>query len=780
MDFSTGFWSVHFHIVFTVKVTGKNKKGKKLSKTLKCAVTVKTPSIAMNQAEAEVAVNDTVKLSATTKPASSQSSVTYSSDKTDIATVAADGTVTGIAAGEATVTATAKCGTKTLKTTAKVTVKETVAELSGVTQTASNAFTAAFTADASKTFTKDDFKVAAADGSVELAVKSVEFSADGKTAAVTLFGNFTNATAYKITCKDKVVDLTAKIGAVARIAIETASAEQNVETPINFRLFDADGIDVTPGVPVDTTCYVTVTGDYSAFNNAKPSAAKITMNEVGKTAEVTVKYNSNAAGAQDVTATQTITCVDAKAVQGTKLFASTTNTNTYAGNGCAKFYLGLSDSEVKVGANGATNPNVYFCAKDASGDVISYDTYEVESSNDAVAAASLTKDSGKFAKITVTGNSKGSAQLNIKATKNGKDTFYTIPVSVTDVDKAASMEVSVDRPTMSNVNDSDYVGKISVTFKDKDGNTVSGSYRCELETQAATPIVLSGVNNEIITAAGKDAKTYTIKVTGSDNSNDSTTFEKRVTVTVKDIPTGNPLKLSYQVELSRTKIDENPSDTTDDAVTARLYATYNGLFAGYVRDNGGAGQIAGGTVTATAETELTNLNVCAKFGTQAFTPGADGCLATPQPVIGAAVTVGSSGDMFDAVLGSVVKYDVAKKESISLAKTGTYTVVYSYRQNGKNNQTTTKTFTVSNSVFIPTVTVLTRNVDTLNPSDIIAALKTDVDMNNDQSAHESIDRPVTTLVTTAKEVVKSVEVVDNYSSGTWTFVVPVNATFTSN
>lgn len=68
----------------------------------------------------------------------------------------------------------------------------------------------------------------------------------------------------------------------------------------------------------------------------------------------------------------------------------------------------------------------------------------------------------------------------------------------------------------------------------------------------------------------------------------------------------------------------------------------------------------------------------------------------------------------------------------------------------------------------------------MGAANIIAALKTDVDMNNAQSAHESISSPVTTSVTTAKAVLKSVEVVDNHAAGNWTFVVPVNATFTSN
>jgi len=249
---------------------------------------------------------------------------------------------------------------------------------------------------------------------------------------------------------------------------------------------------------------------------------------------------------------------------------------------------------------------------------------------------------------------------------------------------------------------------------------------------------------------------------------------------VKDLPATDdkgvkvPLKLTYQVELSSTKIDENPSVTSDDAITARLYATYNGLFAGYVRDDSGV-TIAEGNVEATAATALSDLKVFAKFGTQEFAPGASGLVDASDS---AATSVSESGDVFGAVASGAVTYDVATKTSNSLAKTGTYTVVYSFTQNAKE-ATITKTFAVSNSVFIPSVTVTTRNIDTLGESDIIAALKTNVDMNNNESEHESIANPAITSNTATKAVVKSVEVVDNYSNN-WTFVIPVNATFTAN
>lgn len=619
-----------------------------------------------------------------------------------------------------------------------------------------------------------------------MAVKSVEYSADGKSAVVTLFGNFINDSVYKVSCKDTTVELAAKVGAVSRIDIHTASAEQNIETPIEFALVDADGIDVTPSISLDTTCFVTVTGDYSAANTGKASKASITMNKIGATADVTVTYNSNVTGAADVTATQTVNCVDTKATQGTKLFVNDNKVNSKSN--CAKFYLGLSSSEVSVEVGGYTN-DVYFCAKDSKGDVISYDNYEVESSNDDVASATTTVSTGKYAKLTVNGNTVGSTQLNIKATKNGKDMYYTIPVKVTSKAEAASMTVSIDRPTMSDVDDPDYAGTIKATLLDKNGDPVQGDFSFKVLTTVTSGDAIKVDNNNVATASGKPAsvkvtavnaeeKTYTIEVVGADNNNNTKTFTKRISVAVKKLPTG-PLNLVYQIELNRTALDENPSDTGDDSVTARLYATYNGLFAGYVRATSNGStivDIAEGNVTPSTATAISNVKVCAKFGTDIFYTS-NGFVGVDAAGAINDVAGNSAGDSFTAVKSGNVTYDVAKKESTSLAKTGLYTIEYSFKQNGKD-LSKTRTVTVSNTVFIPSVTVTTRTVDNLNSPDFIAALKTNVDMNNNNvSTNASIVSVATTNLSTTKELVKTANVIDNYEANTWTFVVPVNATF---
>ena len=595
--------------------------------------------------------------------------------------------------------------------------------------------------------------------------------------------------------------MAAKVGAVSRVAINTASAQQNVETPIDFSLFDADGIDVTPSINLDATCTVSVSGDYSTASIDKPSKATITMTEIGKEAEVTVAYNSNAAGAQDVTATQKVTCIDAVATTGSKLFATAKladkKVNRFAtvdtDDDCAKFYLGLSDATVKVAEDG-TNSDVYFCAKDSKGDVISYESYEVESSNDDVASATATVTTGKFAKITVVGNKVGAAQVNVKATKNGKDTYYTIPVSVTPVLEAASMEVKINKSTMSNVADKDYKATIEAQLYDKEKNKIPGNFDFEvITTVSGTGISFDYVNKDDISESASNAnpgkayvyanealaKTYTIKVVGSD-VNTGKTIERKVNVVVKNLDTSAPLNLTYQVELSRKTIDENPMDTTDDSVTARLYATYNGLFAGYVRKNANGYCVADPSANVEPKNDIHKIEAGAKFGTKVYSPNQD-VFGTSGAAIGFA-EIQEDGETYDAVKSGDVTYNVTDKTSDQLAKVGTYTIEYRIYDNANDEDkytSKTNTVTVSNSVYVPTIAVTSRTVDSLSDADIIKVLKASVDMNNNTSDYASIVENSLTVASesTTRKTIKSANVKDDYNTTTWTFVVPVNATF---
>ena len=776
----------------TVKMTypqtaAQKKAKKKTVKTFKCAVTVKDPSIIALEA-AEVIEGSTVSVKATAVPANAK--ITYESDNTNVATVDADGIVTGVKAGTAIITSTAL--NKTAKTV--ITVKSAAAQLATVKQTASNEFVANFTADASKTITKDDFRVVAADNSAELPVKSVAYSADGLSATVTLLNNFVDATAYKISCKDVTLDFTATVGAVDHIAITTSSAEQNVATPIKFALYDKNNIDITSSVSIDTTCFVNVNGNYSTAEINKASAAKITMATVGDTVDVTVTYSSNAKDAQDVTATQKITCVAAKAVKGEAAFLKTETTNNKSN--CAKFYLGTSDKSVSVVEGADEAATVYFCAKQDEYTAYSYDSYEVESANDTIASASVDIDNGKFAKISVQGNTVGSTQLNVKAVKNDVATYYTIPVTVTKPLKAVKMTVDNNRPVMSNVNDSAYKGTITAKLYDAEGNdvTVNGAFEFEITTKSGdgeTPITLTPeANNKTgITAAGVTAKTYTIKVTGSDTKNgNGEVFMKSTTVQVKALPAeaaNAGVALNYQIEMNATSLDE--ADVNKRTLKPNLYATCNGLFAGYVRIEGGNVTVAEDNVKANTATALENVTVAAKFGTKILTAATGLYGATGDH---AAITDynQTSFDTVDTTAGTIV---YTPEGSTTLAKEGNYTLEYKlyYTKDNKDESkavSKTNAFTVTNSIVKPKVAVVSKTVDSLDEDDIFkGGIKTNVDMNNNQvetnssfvSLMKDTRNPAVLEATGNKMIVKYAVVEDNYGTEKWNFFIPINTTF---
>lgn len=107
-------------ITAAVTVTvGEGDKAVTETKTLTCEVTVTEAvctELKLDKDKLTVAVAGTAKLVPTTTPAGGR--VTWVSDKPDIATVAEDGTITGVKEGTAVITAT--CGTLTAKCTVTV------------------------------------------------------------------------------------------------------------------------------------------------------------------------------------------------------------------------------------------------------------------------------------------------------------------------------------------------------------------------------------------------------------------------------------------------------------------------------------------------------------------------------------------------------------------------------------------------------------------------------------------------------------------------------------
>ena len=116
----------------TITVTTQDQ-----GKTATCKVTVSNKEISvtevtLNKSETTILVGGNETLTATVLPENATNqNVTWKSDKPEIASVDANGKVTGVKAGEATITVTTEDGGKTA--TCKVTVSETSVAVTGVT-----------------------------------------------------------------------------------------------------------------------------------------------------------------------------------------------------------------------------------------------------------------------------------------------------------------------------------------------------------------------------------------------------------------------------------------------------------------------------------------------------------------------------------------------------------------------------------------------------------------------------------------------------------------------
>lgn len=699
----------------------------------------------------------------------------------------------------------------------KAVVKANVEEkltLASVQQVASNAVNVTFNMDASKNVTKDNLTIKSADGAVELSIKSVEFSADGKSARVTVFGNFTNGTEYKVNYDSTDQTFTASVGAVAGITVDTASAEQNVATDIKFTLKDAQGIDVTPSIDIDSHVFVTVTGSYSALENNYASKARITMNNIGDIADVTVTYTANQTGAENVVGTGKITCVSPTAKLGTKIFANTDKINDKSE--CAKFYLGLKDENVSVAVNGNTD-KVYFCATDANGDVISYDSYAVESANDNIAAATASVSFGKFARFNVSGNNVGTTQLNVTASKNGVDAYYTIPVIVTKTDAATKMVVSQDRTEMSTIDEPGYNCTVTVSLQDANNKKVDSDFTAELLTEVSgtaptisNPTASGSEVNFTLNFADAEAttnawKTYTFKITGVDKNHKDVTFNRNVTVRVKKLP-DSLTNIGYQIELTVNGKVANTIEETDlvkRAITSKLYVTSNGLFAGYITANAITNGATGtaGKYAIPAKNRIQAVSGCAVRGVDVFVP------STGDLVSKVAISMNAGENITQSASGSAMTFSSVKAvratagyvdTSNEVAEVGSYNIRYAYTSDGKDVKYVSAPFTVTRDYTNPTAKASTTSVSNVNDFDKIIeeAITTNVDMNNNTSGYASITtgnggfyKKATTGVdkyiqlTNAdvkgdRIVVGYVQVSDNVNaSETWLFYAPINVTF---
>ena len=235
--------------VFPVKVTYKTstKKNAK-AKTKKLTYTLKVAKVGVAlSGDSVVAIGSTTKLT-NTKKNSSRAKITYTSSDDSIATVAADGTVTGVKAGKATITAKITVGKDSATTTKDVEVKNYV--LSTVAQNKLTELTATVTGN-TKNLKPTDFVVKNETTNVVYPVSKVSVdSKDASKVTLTLFSELKDAATYDVTLDGITKTFVASDGKVASIGLDNVTIPAATETEVKLVSKDANGVKDTKKIAV--------------------------------------------------------------------------------------------------------------------------------------------------------------------------------------------------------------------------------------------------------------------------------------------------------------------------------------------------------------------------------------------------------------------------------------------------------------------------------------------------------------------------------------------------
>ena len=562
--------------IFPVKVTYKTstKKSAK-AKTKKLTYTLKVAKVGVAlSGDSVVAIGSTTKLT-NTKKNSSRAKITYTSSDDSIATVAADGTVTGVKAGKATITAKITVGKDSATTTKDVEVKNYV--LSTVAQNKLTELTATVTGN-TKNLKPTDFVVKNETTNVVYPVSKVSVdSKDASKVTLTLFSELKDAATYDVTLDGITKTFVASNGKVASIALDTATIPYATETEVKLVSKDANGVIVKEMKLDETDANYSFTIDPKG--NGYTNGSKLYLNKIGDTAEATIeyktgKYDQNGKPEGNIGPNKvTITAADQATVNGFavridaagKKFDKAKDTNK------------IAKGETKV---------AYIKITDANGKEVSdYNNYSVESSDKAslMVSGSLAADPHC---VYITAVKNGAAYLLIK--KDNK-IVGSVAIDVVAERTVATLELDKYSVTVSKSADLKNAIPVKATVKDQYGDDIDATLTVEcLSTDVKNLKAANVTGDPYYTYDGKktvtfnytaDAGNYVYKISYKKDGKE--VVAKTVSVAVKTVDTSKVNGWKIDVSNVDLKVDKDNKAAKD--VVLKVIGTNNGVDATEVK-----------------------------------------------------------------------------------------------------------------------------------------------------------------------------------------------------
>ena len=450
--------------IFPVKVTYKTstKKSAK-AKTKKLTYTLKVAKVGVAlSGDSVVAIGNTTKLT-NTKKNSSRAKITYTSSDDSIATVAADGTVTGVKAGKATITAKITVGKDSAETTKDVEVKKFI--LNSVTQSKLRELTVDVAGD-TKALKATDFTVVNPKTNVKYPVSKIAVDSKNTTkVTLTMFADLSDAADYDVTLDGITKSFKATDGKVASISVDPLTIPYATEKEIKLVSKDANGVIVKelPYGKADSSYTFTI----NTNGNGYTSGSNLYLNKAGDTAVAEIsyksgKYDKDGKPVDNIAAQKvTITAVDQSAVSE---FAVKIDKP-------GKSFDKAKDSN-KIAVEDTTRTTAYFKIKDADGKEVSdsvYNKYTVESSDKSVLmldSNTITVDSNKTRSVVLKGVKVGTAYLLFK----DRDNKIVGSVAIDVVAKREVASITLDKNYLTISNTANTTRTVKATLKDQYGD----------------------------------------------------------------------------------------------------------------------------------------------------------------------------------------------------------------------------------------------------------------------------------------------------------------------
>ena len=561
--------------VFPVKVTFKTstkKTAKTQTKKLNYTFTVAKASVALS-GDSAVAVGNTTKLT-TTKKASDRAKITYTSSDETVATVAADGTVTGV---KATITAKLTIGKDTATATHEVEVKNYV--LSTVGQSKLTELTATVTGD-TKNLKASDFTVKNETTNVVYPVSKVSVdSKDATKVTLTLFSELSDGANYDVTLDGTTKSFKASDGKVASIALDNATIPYATETEVKLVSKDANGVVLKELKTTDADAHYTFTIDTKG--NGYTNGSKLYLNKVNDTAEATIeyktgKYDQNGKAEGNIGPNKvTITAVDQAVVNGFDVRIDKATTTKFDK---------AKDSK-KLAVKDPTQYAAFLKIKDANGNEIKdYNKYTVESSDKATLMLGASTLDSKHS-VNVTAVKAGTAYILIK-----KDNKIVGSVAVEIVAERTVATLELDSYNVTLSKQLKNTKTVTATVKDQYGDDIAANLSVEclstdvsnLSTSAVAGSTYYTINGKKVTFNSENvaAGNYVYKISYK-NSDNKEVVAKTVSVAVKDAKTTVPDAWRIDVDNNNFDLKVDKDTTADKNIAIQVVGMKDGIDVKY-------------------------------------------------------------------------------------------------------------------------------------------------------------------------------------------------------